>query len=161
MSKSSATHISAAVAVLALITYVHMLMPTEKQLDNKFIFEQKVNNVTMTFSYINKQTKEVSMSPRYIQRNLIIPAEITHHNTRYRIVEFSKEYSLDCDTLFIPESIKNIDDRVMNWDRCKINYISVDPNNKIYKSKDGNLYRGDSLIYEAKANIKEVYNDEK
>ncbi|MBS7364046.1 MAG: hypothetical protein KIH03_09560 [Paludibacteraceae bacterium] len=159
--KYIATIICTAVGLLALITYVHMLMPTEKQLDNKFIFEQKVNNVTMTFSYINKQTKEVSMSPRYIQRNLIIPAEITHHNTRYRIVEFSKEYSLDCDTLFIPESIKNIDDRVMNWDRCKINYISVDPNNKIFNSKDGNLYKGDSLIYEAKANIKEDYNDEK
>ncbi len=159
--KYIATIICTAVGLLSLITYVHMLMPTEKQLDNKFIFEQKVNNVTMTFSYINKQTKEVSMSPRYIQRNLIIPAEITHHNTRYRIVEFSKEYSLDCDTLFIPESIKNIDDRVMNWDRCKINYISVDPNNKIFNSKDGNLYKGDSLIYEAKANIKEDYNDEK
>ncbi|MBR5210574.1 MAG: hypothetical protein IKV67_12075 [Paludibacteraceae bacterium] len=158
MSKSSATHISAAVAVLALITYVHMLMPTEKQLDNKFIFEQKVNNVSMIFSYINKQTKEVSMSPGYIQRNLIIPAEITHHNTKYRVVEFKEEYSLTCDTLFIPESIKYIG---LHWDNCKINYISVDPSNKIFNSKDGNLYRGDSLIYEAKANIKEDYNDEK
>lgn len=159
MSKSSATHISAAVAVLALITYVHMLMPTEKQLDNKFIFEQKVNNVTMIFSYINKQTKEVSMSPAgYLKCNLIIPAEITHHNTKYRVVEFKEEYSLTCDTLFIPESIKYIG---LHWDNCKINHISVDPSNKIFNSKDGNLYRGDSLIYEAKANIKEDYNYEK
>ena len=158
MSKSSATHISAAVAVLALITYVHMLMPTGKQLDNKFIFEQKVNNVSMTFSYINKQTKEVSMSLGWTPKNLIIPAEITHNNIQYRVVEFKEEYSLTCDTLFIPESIKYIG---LHWDNCKINYISVDPSNKIFNSKDGNLYRGDSLIYEAKANIKEDYNDEK
>lgn len=152
MSKNNfAIIICSIVVILSLITYVHIIAPQPddyKQYDENFVFEQRINNVFMTFTYINKQKKEVSTEPIFVgYGNLKIPAEVTHQNTLYKVIELSKDYSINCDTLFIPETIVYID-RSIPWERCHINYVSVDPNNKFYKSIDGNLYKGDSLLYD-------------
>ena len=84
----------------------------------------------------------------------MVPAEVTHNETLYKLIELSKDYSINCDTLFIPETIVYID-RSIPWERCRINYVSVDPNNKFYKSIDGNLYKGDSLLYDRNAKREE------
>ena len=151
--------ICSGVVMLSLVTYVHVIAPKPddyKQYNENFVFEQTVNGVDMTFSYINKQKKEVSMEPKWIgyKRNLKVPAEVTHNETLYKVIELSKDYSINCDTLFIPETIVYID-RSIPWERCRINYVSVDPNNKFYKSIDGNLYKGDSLLYDRNAKREE------
>lgn len=142
------------VVIWTLITFVHMVLPREKkphkQYDDNFVFEQKIDGIMMSFTYINKQRKEVAMSPGWVghNSNLRIPATVTHNGVLYKVIELSRNYGVEnCDTLFIPETIVNID-RSINWNSCMIKYVSIDSQNRFYKSVDGNLYKGDSLLYD-------------
>lgn len=164
MEKSKITIIICATAVtlLSIITYGHMLMPSDKNkpLDTKYKFEEEIDGQMFLFSYANKTTKEVTMTLEYnsSKNNLRIPSKVIHNQTTYNVIEVtsSKFGSIDCDTLFIPETIVYLDQMVFNnsYNR-RINFISVDAKNSVYKSIDGNLYKGDSLLFDKNTISKE------
>jgi len=78
-------------------------------------------------------------------KNFTIPSEVVHHDISYKVVGF-RPFRLTCDTLFIPATLVNINER-----QIRSNYVSVDPQNKVFRSVDGSLYKGDKLLYDRNA----------
>lgn len=159
MRKSLALVLCAAVLLLAVITYGHMLVPSSEReplVDNEYGFEKENG---CKFKYVSKKRQEVVMTwERYSNSstNFTIPSEVVHHDISYKVVGF-QAYSLDCDTLFIPATLVHIDEREIRWSYCDINYVSVDPQNKVFRSVDGNLYKGDRLLYDRNAPKEDLY----
>lgn len=151
MRKSLALVLCAAVLLLAVITYGHMLAPSSEReplVDNEYGFEKENG---CKFKYVSKKRQEVVMTwDGYLSSNFTIPSEVVHHDISYKVVGF-RSFSLDCDTLFIPATLVHIDEREIRWSYCDINYVSVDPQNKVFRSVDGNLYKGDRLLYDRNA----------
>ena len=73
-----------------------------------------------------------------------------HHDISYKVVGF-RPSRFNCDTLFIPATLVHINESETLWSYCDINYVSVDPQNKVFRSVDGNLYKGDRLLYDRNA----------
>lgn len=159
MRKSLALVLCAAVLLLAVITYGHMLAPSSEReplVDNEYGFEKESG---CKFKYVSKKRQEVVMTwERYSNSstNFTIPSEVVHHDISYKVVGF-QAYSLDCDTLFIPATLVHIDEREIRWSYCDINYVSVDPQNKVFRSVDGSLYKGDRLLYDRNAPKEDLY----
>ncbi|MBP5367397.1 MAG: hypothetical protein J6Z01_02995 [Bacteroidales bacterium] len=156
--------ICALIIVGAAITYLHMLSPTDRYgtkksyslLDNEYRFEMQYNDVLMTFAYVGKENDPALEIEDigYIdnRQNLIIPDYIEKDSVTYKVLSVTEENSVDCDTLFIPATVEFFDsDKILDKCRADVNYIIVEPGNKYYKSVDGNLYRGDSLVFDVKA----------
>ena len=144
--------------------YLHMLLPTEsinihkihfEPVDNIYRFEMKYNDVPLTFLYIGKEnapTLEIEDIGYIGNRNLIIPGYVEKDSVTYKVLSVTEEYSVDCDTLFIPATVEYFDyERILNKCCANVNYIIVEPGNKYYKSVDGNLFRGDSLVFDVRA----------
>lgn len=159
MRKNSALVLCAAVLLLAVITYGHMLVPSSEReplVDNEYGFEKESG---CKFKYVSKKRQEVVMTwdgYSSSSKNFIIPSEVVHHDISYKVVGF-RSFSLDCDTLFIPATLVHIDEREIRWSNCDINYVSVDPQNKVFRSVDGNLYKGDRLLYDRNAPKEDLY----
>lgn len=141
----------AAVLLLAVITYGHMLVPSSKRkpamelMDDEYGFEKESG---CKFKYVSKKRQEVVMTwDRYSSsyENFTIPSEVVHHDISYKVVGF-RPFGFDSDTLFIPATLVNINER-----QIRSNYVSVDPQNKVFRSVDGNLYKGDKLLYDRNA----------
>lgn len=153
MRKNSALVLCAAVLLLAVITYGHMLVPSSEREpleDNEYGFEKES---VCKFKYVSKKRQEVVMTwdgYSSSSKNFTIPSEVVHHDISYKVVGF-QAYSFNCDTLFIPATLVHIDEREIRWSYCDINYVSVDPQNKVFRSVDGNLYKGDKLLYDRNA----------
>ena len=143
--------------------YLHMLLPTEHKrkhnepVDNEYRFEMKYNDVIMTFVYIDKEIaltleiEDISFIG-YGQRNLIIPGYVEKDSVRYKVISVTNKCSVDSDTLFIPATVEYFDcDNILDKKRTDVNYIIVEPGNKYYKSVDGNLFLGDSLVFDVRA----------
>lgn len=159
MRKNSALVLCAAVLLLAVITYGHMLVPSSEReplVDNEYGFEKESG---CKFKYVSKKRQEVVMTwdgYSNSSTNFTIPSEVVHHDISYKVVGF-RSFSLDCDTLFIPATLVHIDEREIRWSYCDINYVSVDPQNKVFRSVDGNLYKGDRLLYDRNAPKEDLY----
>ena len=159
MRKNSALVLCAAVLLLAVITYGHMLVPSSEReplVDNEYGFEKESG---CKFKYVSKKRLEVVMTWEGYSsssKNFIIPSEVVHHDISYKVVGF-QAYSFNCDTLFIPATLVHIDEREIRWSYCDINYVSVDPQNKVFRSVDGNLYKGDRLLYDRNAPKEDLY----
>lgn len=139
-----------------------MLMPIENEIElgqnlteSEYKFEEKINGIIYTFTYTNKQKHQVVISKisnyKY-HKDLRLPAQISHNDITYDIVGIENIANIQCEHLFIPESIVYINERNQYGEPGMIKYISVDTTNKHYKSVDGNLYKGDLLIYDTKKN---------
>jgi hypothetical protein len=146
----------AAVLLLAVITYGHMLVPSPERepamvlMDDEYGFEKENG---CKFKYVSKKRQEVVMTwdgYSSSSKNFTIPSEVVHHDISYKVVGF-QAYSFNCDTLFIPATLVHIDEREIRWSYCDINYVSVDPQNKVFRSVDGSLYKGDRLLYDRNA----------
>jgi hypothetical protein len=146
----------AAVLLLAVITYGHMLVPSPERepamvlMDDEYGFEKESG---CKFKYVSKKRLEVVMTwdgYSSSSKNFTIPSEVVHHDISYKVVGF-QAYSFNCDTLFIPATLVHIDEREIRWSNCDINYVSVDPQNKVFRSVDGSLYKGDRLLYDRNA----------
>ena len=151
MRKSLALVLCAAVLLLAVITYGHMLAPSSEREpareleDNEYGFEKENG---CKFKYVSKKRQEVVMTwERYSSSstNFTIPSEVVHHDISYKVVGF-QAYRFNCDTLFIPATLVHINER-----QIRSNYVSVDPQNKVFRSVDGSLYKGDRLLYDRNA----------
>jgi hypothetical protein len=159
MRKSLALVLCAAVLLLAVITYGHMLVPSSEReplVDNEYGFEKESG---CKFKYVSKKRLEVVMTwdgYSSSSKNFTIPSEVVHHDISYKVVGF-QAYSFNCDTLFIPATLVHIDEREIRWSNCDINYVSVDPQNKVFRSVDGNLYKGDRLLYDRNAPKEDLY----
>lgn len=162
MRKSSALVLCAAVLLLAVITYGHMLAPSSEREpareleDNEYGFEKESG---CKFKYVSKKRQEVVMTREGLSsssKNFTIPSEVVHHDISYKVVGF-QDFSFNCDTLFIPATLVHIDERKIRWSYCDINYVSVDPQNKVFRSVDGNLYKGDRLLYDRNAPKEDLY----
>lgn len=162
MRKSLALVLCAAVLLLAVITYGHMLVPSPERepamvlMDDEYGFE---NENHCKFKYVSKKRLEVVMTwdgYSSSSKNFTIPSEVVHHDISYKVVGFQAS-SFNCDTLFIPATLVHIDEREIRWSYCDINYVSVDPQNKVFRSVDGNLYKGDRLLYDRNAPKEDLY----
>ena len=158
--------ICALIIVASVVVYLHMLLPTDNNdmkknnyvatVDNEYRFEKKCNDVYMTFVYVGKEN-DPALEIVYIgdignNKNLIIPDYIEKDSVTYKVLSVTQKYSVDCDTLFIPATVEFFDyDKILDKCCADVNYIIVEPGNKYYKSVDGNLYRGDSLVFDVKA----------
>jgi len=142
--------------------YLHMLLPTEDKrkhdepVDNEYRFEMEYNDVKMTFVYIDKEndpTLEIEkIGFAGFRQNLIIPGYVEKDSVRYKVLSVTNKYSVDCDTLFIPATVEYFNyDNILDKKRTDVNYIIVEPGNKYYKSVDGNLILGDSLVFDVRA----------
>lgn len=153
MKKILAIIVCVLLGSLSVITYYHMIAPHHD--DYVYMSQDELpNGVSYDFNYVNSQ--ECTISLGYTPYgNVVIPSEIIKDGTAYKVVGVCKEYGLDCDTLFIPKTILYIDNRQMLGSSADINYISVDANNKHYRSVDGNLYKGDILIFDTKSKHEE------
>ena len=153
MRKNSALVLCAAVLLLAVITYGHMLAPSSEReplVDNEYGFEKENG---CKFKYVSKKRQEVVMTwERYssLSTNFTIPSEVVHHDISYKVVGF-RPSRFNCDTLFIPATLVHINESETLWSYCDINYVSVDPHNKVFRSVDGSLYKGDKLLYDRNA----------
>lgn len=136
--------------------YLHMLLPTESKnnhhepVDNEYRFEMDYNDVRLTFVYIDKENDPTLEIEKIgfvgFRQNLIIPGYVEKNGVTYKVLSVSDEYSTDCDTLFIPATVEYFD-----YDKIKdVHYIIVEPGNKYYKSVDGNLFLGDSLVFDVR-----------
>jgi hypothetical protein len=157
--------ICALIIVASVVVYLHMLLPTDNNnnkktytalVDNEYRFKRKCNDVYMTFVYIGKENdpaleiEEIGFIGS--RRNLIIPDYIEKDSVTYKVLSVTEESPVDCDTLFIPATVEFFDsDKILDKCCAYVNYIIVEPGNKYYKSVDGNLYRGDSLVFDVKA----------
>lgn len=157
MRKSLALVLCAAVLLLAVITYGHMLVPSPERepamvlMDDEYGFEKENG---CKFKYVSKKRQEVVMTwERYSSSstNFTIPSEVVHHDISYKVVGFQAS-SFNCDTLFIPATLVHINER-----QIRSNYVSVDPQNKVFRSVDGNLYKGDRLLYDRNAPKEDLY----
>ena len=162
MNRYLAFIICALVGLLSFITYLNMLVPIENEIElgqnlteSEYKFEEKINGIIYTFTYTNKQKHQVVISKisnyKY-HKDLRLPAQISHKDITYDVVGIENLVYIQCDELFIPESIVYIDERNQYARPLMIRYISVDPNNKHYRSVDGNLYKGNLLIYDTQKN---------
>jgi hypothetical protein len=148
MRKSLALVLCAAVLLLAVITYGHMLVPSSEReplVDNEYGFEKESG---CKFKYVSKKRQEVVMTWNGYSsssKNFTIPSEVVHHDISYKVVGF-QAYRFNCDTLFIPATLVHINER-----QIRSNYVSVDPQNKVFRSVDGSLYKGDRLLYDRNA----------
>ena len=160
--------ICALIIVASVAVYLHMLLPTDNgnsrvkvyiggPVDDEYHFQMECNDVTMTFIYIGKENDPPALEIidiGYIgyRQNLIIPGYVEKDSVTYKVLSVMEEYSVDCDTLFIPATVEYFDsDKILDKCCADVNYIIVEPGNKYYKSVDGNLYRGDSLVFDVKA----------
>ena len=146
----------AAVLLLAVITYGHMLVPSPERepamvlMDDEYGFEKESG---CKFKYVSKKRQEVVMTwdgYSSSSTNFIIPSEVVHHDISYKVVGF-RPSRFNCDTLFIPATLVHINESETLWSNCDINYVSVDPQNKVFRSVDGSLYKGDKLLYDRNA----------
>ena len=159
MRKNSALALCAAVLLLAVITYGHMLVPSSEReplVDNEYGFEKESG---CKFKYVSKKRQEVVMTWNGYSsssKNFTIPSEVVHHDISYKVVGF-RTFRFNCDTLFIPATLVHIDEREIRWSYCDINYVSVDPQNKVFRSVDGSLYKGDRLLYDRNAPKEDLY----
>ena len=86
---------------------------------------------------------KIKMVP--LKSNLIIPSNLTNKNNSYKVISVTSELSVNCDTLYIPESVEFFDyDKIC----ANVNYIIVESGNKYYKSVRGNLYHCDTIVYD-------------
>ena len=147
----------AAVLLLAVITYGHMLVPSPERepamvlMDDEYGFEKESG---CKFKYVSKKRLEVVMTwdgYSSSSKNFTIPSEVVHHDISYKVVGF-QAYRFNCDTLFIPATLVNINER-----QIRSNYVSVDPQNKVFRSVDGSLYKGDRLLYDRNAPKEDLY----
>lgn len=163
LKKYASVKITCALIILISIAiYLHMLWPTDNKdnlyipLDDEYRFEMRFNNIPMTFVYIGKED-EPTLEIEDIgfigyRQNLIIPGYIEKNSVTYKVLSVMDEYPVDCDTLFIPATIEYFDyNKILNKCCADVNYIIVEPGNKYYKSVDGNLFLGDSLVFDVKA----------
>lgn len=162
MRKNSALVLCAAVLLLAVITYGHMLVPSPEREpareleDNEYGFEKENG---CKFKYVSKKRQEVVMTWEGLSSsstNFTIPSEVVHHDISYKVVGF-RTFRFNCDTLFIPATLVHIDEREIRWSYCDINYVSVDPQNKVFRSVDGSLYKDDRLLYDRNAPKEDLY----
>lgn len=160
-----------ALTILAsAVTYLHMLCPTDhkndmnnycRPVDNEYRFEMEYNDVPMTFVYIGKENDPLleieDIGYIHYRQNLIIPDYIEKNGVTYKVLSATDDSSVDCDTLFIPATVEYFDsDKILDKCCADVNYIIVEPGNKYYKSVDGNLFRGDSLVFD----VKTVYHNQ-
>ena len=160
--------ICALIIVASAAVYLHMLLPTDNgnsrvkvyiggPVDDEYHFQMECNDVTMTFIYIGKENDPPALEIidiGYIgyRQNLIIPGYVEKDSVTYKVLSVMEEYPVDCDTLFIPATVEYFDsDKILDKCCADVNYIIVEQGNKYYKSVDGNLYRGDSLVFDVKA----------
>lgn len=150
------------IVLASVAIYMHIFLPTESKnnryepVDNEYRFKMDYNDVSLTFIYIGKEndpTLEIE-DIGYVgdRQNLIIPGYIEKNGARYKVLSVTKDHSVDCDTLFIPATVEYFDyDKILDKCCADVNYIIVEPGNKYYKSVDGNLFRGDSLVFDVRA----------
>ncbi|MBR5644394.1 MAG: hypothetical protein IKW77_09425 [Salinivirgaceae bacterium] len=150
------------IGLVSVVIYLHIFLPTESKnnryepVDNEYRFERKCNDVYMTFVYIGKEN-DPALEIEDIgfigyRQNLIIPGYVEKDSVTYKVLSVTEEYSVDCDTLFIPATVEYFNyDKILDKCCADVNYIIVEPGNKYYKSVDGNLFRGDSLVFDVRA----------
>ena len=150
------------IGLVSVVIYLYIFLPTESKnnhyepVDNEYRFKMDYNDVSLTFIYIGKEndpTLEIE-DIGYVgdRRNLIIPGYVEKNGVRYKVLSVTKDHSVDCDTLFIPATVEYFDyDKILDKCCADVNYIIVEPGNKYYKSVDGNLFRGDSLVFDVRA----------
>lgn len=137
--------------------YEHLNLPPEEKDDN---FSKQFNDVPFTFYYIDKDIEPPTVEIRSIYHDIMlrynperkphiieIPASVMYNDTTYKVLSVTDNYAVICDTLFIPASVEYFDyAKLLDKSKADV-YIIVEDGNKYYKSVNGNLYCGGSLVY--------------
>lgn len=150
------------IGLVSVVIYLHIFLPTESKnnhyepVDNEYRFEMDYNDVGLTFIYIGNENEPALEIENigYIgyRQNLIIPGYVEKNGARYKVLSVTEDHSVDCDTLFIPATVEYFNyNKILDKCCADVNYIIVEPGNKYYKSVDGNLFRGDSLVFDVRA----------
>ena len=159
MRKLLAIVVCALVVVASTITYFHIIAPSHEltiieENDNEYGFIDRIDGELIHYAYIDKDNATLEIKDLFSWsgfKNLKIPAQVVKNGITYRVISVTDDGSIHCDTLFIPATIEYFNyEVILNKCCANINYIIVEPGNKYYKSVDGNLYHGDSLVFDTK-----------
>ncbi|MBP5319284.1 MAG: hypothetical protein J6Y77_07785 [Paludibacteraceae bacterium] len=116
------------------------------------------------FEYIDKE-KHLLEAVEYRTHNdcnLVIPDSIVYNGTTYHVLSattYGHCSNIQCNTLYLPASLVYFNHEQL-LDRNKVGHIVVAPDNRYYRSVDGDLFLGDSLLFDTHFSYQDQLTDE-
>ncbi|MBP5319048.1 MAG: hypothetical protein J6Y77_06575, partial [Paludibacteraceae bacterium] len=164
----SATLICLLIAVPVSIVYTQIIFYNEETNKKNGRFEETIYGFTdrnpqsvIEYEYIDKKKSTLEAIDCYCwsdRENLIFPDSIVKDKQIYKVLSVAYNWHnlyLKCDTLYLPASLVYLDERLLNSESTVIHHIVVAPGNRHYQSVNGNLYRGDVLLYDTQSSFHE------
>lgn len=151
MRKLIAIVVCASIVAVSAVIYTNVFPFRHRKHSKKtekYCFELKYKGIDyqcIPLGMKNDLEVEIKIKMVPLKSNLIIPSNLTNKNNSYKVISVTSELSVNCDTLYIPESVEFFDyDKIC----ANVNYIIVESGNKYYKSVRGNLYHCDTIVYD-------------
>ena len=116
------------------------------------------------FDYIDKEKHllEAVEYRTYNDCNLVIPDSIVYNDTTYHVLSATTNghsSTIQCHTVYLPASLVYFNHEQL-LDRNKVRRIVVAPDNRYYRSVDGDLFLGDSLLFDTHFSYQDQLTDE-